>query len=1125
MQNYHSHKSFSNMNTPFKDSAMSYEDYAKRAVELGQQVITSVDHGTQGNYLRCWQAAQKHGLKFVYGVEAYWVRDRKLYDDVDKKGKTVQRGDSINAHIVILAQNMQGIYQINEMLSTANEDGFYKVPRVDMELLKKLNPKDVFVTTACVGFWAKIDKSTQDLIWNYSAEDENTPDSILSIFAELKNHFGPSLFLEVQYHDTKWQKDLNRLILQVHYDYGVPLIAGLDSHYIYPHQKEERKWLREESGVRMDDEDHEFSDGVFEDYPDEETVIDRFRKQGVLNEEEIAEAIDNTDILLFFDDIVFDQSRKLPTIYPNLTQEERNQVYLDRVWGAWNANKENILSNARYLYNEYINLYGMEPDELNYPTEELYEEAIRYETEIVTSTGVADYFLLDSEMIRLGVEKGGFVTPTGRGSASSFFTNTLLGLSTIDRLSLPVKLYPERFVTKDRLMSSLPDIDMNVSDQKPFAEAQDELLTAACGTPGHSYPMIAHGTLKYKSAFKLYARAMNMPAEEANMVSKQIENYERAIKEAEDDDERELIQISDFVDKEYMKYIEGSEPYRGIVVSKSQAPCAFLIYNGDIRSEIGIMRVNANGGKKVVYCTVIDGYTAEEFGYVKNDILIVKVIAINAEAMKRAGTPQYSSQDVIRMTLRDNLTWDIFSKGWSQGINQCQGAGTTSKLMTYKPSQLRDLSAFVAAIRPGFKSQLNKFLHREKFSYGVPAFDKILRNDSSESAWMLYQENSMTALSLAGFDMPRTYPIIKAISKKKTKVINGAHDEFSEGFVDYLSNQQGIPKSSAQDQKDMVWNVIRDSASYSFNASHAVCVSLDALYGAYLKAHYPMEYYSTLLDSYANDGNKDKVSLIKAEMKKAFGITVVPARFRQDNRGFFADKQKMQIADALHSVKHIGRPVADELYEMRNNQYDSFVDLLCDLDSRKPFNSKSIQILIKMGYFEEFGKRRKLLNIYQEFSSGKNRITKQLKDASREKRLIALKEFEASSPEQDITIEEQMVFEVEHYGTPITIIREAKGKYIALEVETKYSPKIKLYSIATGNADYVKILKKDFKESPIETGDIVTIKHHNRKQACSFVDGKRVPRKGIYEIWVDCYDVQAMHMNQKPEKKEKEDAA
>lgn len=1102
MQNYHSHKSFSNMNTPFKDSAMGYEDYAKRAVELGQQVITSVDHGTQGNYLRCWQMAQKYGLKFVYGVEAYLVRNRKVISMPNEKGKMVNVGDRTNAHIIILAQNMRGIRQINEMLSTANEDGYYFVPRVDLELLCQLNPEDVLITTACVSFWGKIDKATQQVRWHYSPEGENDSKEILAMFHKIRNHFGASLMLEVQCHNTSWQKEINRLVLDLHYKYKVPLIAGLDSHYIYPHQKEERKWLREESGVHMNDEDHEFADEVYEDYPDEETLIQRFRIQGILSEDEIAESIENTDILLMFDDIVFDQSRKLPTIYPELSQEERNQKYLDRVWGAWRANKEKYLENARYLYRQYIDVYGMHPEELNYPTEKLYEDAIRHETEIVTSTGTADYFLLDSQMIELGVQKGGYVTPTGRGSASSFFTNTLLGLSSIDRLSLPVKLYPERFVTKDRLMTSLPDIDMNVSDQKPFADAQEELLGK-----GHSYPMISFGTLKYKSAFKLYARAKNLPAEEANMVSGQIENYERAIKEAADDEERELIHIEDFVDEKYAKYIEASQPYRGIVVSKSQAPCAFLIYNGDIRSEIGIMRVNADNGKKVVYCTVIDGYTAEDFGYVKNDILIVKVVAINAETMRRAGLPQYSSQELIRMTINDSPTWNIFEKGYTQGINQCQGSGTTDKLKIYKPRQLRDLSAFVAAIRPGFKSQLSKFLGRESFQYGVPAFDRILQNDSSGSSWMLYQENSMSALSLAGFSMPRTYPIIKAISKKKTSIINGAHDEFAVGFVDYLSSQSDSLGGAAEEQMQKVWNVIKDSASYSFNASHAVCVSLDAMYGAYLKAHYPMEYYSTLLDSYANDGNKDKVAQIKAEMQKAFGIRIVPAKFRQDNRSFFFDKENKLFADALHSVKHISRTVANELYKLKDHCFQSFIDLLCVLDENRAFNSKNIQILIMMGYFDEFGSKGKLLNLYSEFSDGKNRITKQLKDASRTKRLHILRELEANSPENDVPIELQMNFEVEHYGTPLTVDPASRGKYVVLSLETKYSPKARLYSIATGRSDVVKILKKDFNIDPFDVGDTLTIKHHNKKQACTFQNGKRVPRKGVFEIWIDAYSV------------------
>ena len=119
MVNYHHHTSFSNLYTPFKDSHVSYEDYAKRAVALGQNVLTSVEHGWQGNYMRAWETAQQYGLKFVFGAEAYWVKDRT-------------QPDRTNAHIILLAKNQEGMYELNEMLSEANETGFYAVPRVDM---------------------------------------------------------------------------------------------------------------------------------------------------------------------------------------------------------------------------------------------------------------------------------------------------------------------------------------------------------------------------------------------------------------------------------------------------------------------------------------------------------------------------------------------------------------------------------------------------------------------------------------------------------------------------------------------------------------------------------------------------------------------------------------------------------------------------------------------------------------------------------------------------------------------------------------------------------------------------------------------------------------------------------
>lgn len=1059
MQNYHSHKSFSNCYTPFKDSAMGYEDYAKRAVELGQDVITCVDHGTQGNWLRCLQTAQKYNLKFIYGVEAYWVMDR-------------HEPDKTNAHIILLAQTNKGVEDLNELISIANEDGFYHVPRIDIDLLLTLDPKDVYITTACVAFWGRPDRTTQRLVYHdYDYE---------SLIDRLVKHFGDSMAFEVQCHHTEWQKTVNKTCLEYSRKYSIPIIAGLDSHYIYPSQREERRWLREESGIHMDD-DFEFGDDVYEDYPDEETVIQRFREQGVLTEQEIRDAIDMTDTLLFFEDIERSTERKLPTIYPQLTQEERDKKYLDMVWSAWKRDK------AKYLKS-------------GHPESE-YVQAINEETDIVTSTGVSDYFILDSEMIHLGQEMGGVVTPTGRGSASSFFTNTLLGLSTIDRISLPVPLYPQRFVTADRLKTSLPDIDMNIDRQEPFVQAQEKLLGK-----GHIYPMLAYGTLKYKSAFKLYARAQGLPADIANDVSKQINKYEIAIKEAEDEEAKELIDIADYVEEQYIPYIDASAPYRGIVVRKSQAPCAFMIYQGDIRREIGIIRVNADGGKKTVYCTVCDGYTAEDFGYVKNDVLIVSVLSINAECMRRAGLPQYTSQDIIELTAKDKATWDLLAKGYTQGINQCQGEGTTDKLMQYKPRSLKDMAAFVAAIRPGFKSKVKQFLGRERFEYGIPSFDAILKNDSSGSSWLLYQEDVMHCLSLAGFPMDETYPIIKAISKKKVSVINAAKERFLEGFAKHIMDTDGKQSEDAKAIADDVWQVIIDSSSYSFNASHAACVALDALYGAYLKAHYPYEYYTVLLDSYASKGDKKKTGLIKAEMKKAFGIKMTAARFRQDNRTFFIDREHHCISDALTSVKYISKSVADSLYERRENEYGSFVDLLIDLVNDKVFTKRTIDILIHMDYFSEFGHRGKLLSIYNEFFDGKHCFKKTYVDKTKETRIDWLRTFEQEVEDNDIDIVDQMVFECEHYGTPLTISPKDK-LFVALEVDTSYTPKIKFYSVATGVTSIAKIKKDIYRREPIEVGNIIRVQQSQQRPAYMYVNGKAKAIEGRKEHWILSYTI------------------
>lgn len=162
MQNYHRHTSYSNIY--IADSAAVNEDYAKRAVELGHKVISSVEHGWQGYYFETFELAKKYDLKFIFGAEAYWVKDR-------------HEKDRTNGHIILLAKNENGRRAINSILSTANEDGYYFRPRVDMELLLSLPADDVMITTACIAFW------------HY--------DDIEDLLIQLHNHFKSNLFLEI----------------------------------------------------------------------------------------------------------------------------------------------------------------------------------------------------------------------------------------------------------------------------------------------------------------------------------------------------------------------------------------------------------------------------------------------------------------------------------------------------------------------------------------------------------------------------------------------------------------------------------------------------------------------------------------------------------------------------------------------------------------------------------------------------------------------------------------------------------------------------------------------------------------------------------------------------------------
>lgn len=332
---------------------------------------------------------------------------------------------------------------------------------------------------------------------------------------------------------------------------------------------------------------------------------------------------------------------------------------------------------------------------------------------------------------------------------------------------------------------------------------------------GHAYPMIAFGTLKKKSAFKMLARATNMDFELANTISKQIEDYETDLKHAEDED-KDMIDIFDYVDPKYHDYIVQSEKYWGIIDNKKKAPCAHLLYSGDIKSEIGLIKCKTESTKREYITTVIDGAVAEKYKYLKNDLLKVNTVLLTRKVFDRLGMKQFTVPELSEIVSKDDKTWEIYSNGWTQGINQCEQSSAVKKVVKYKPKNISELAAFIAGIRPGFKSMYAQFESREPFEYGIKPLDDLLQTEQFPYSYILYQEQLMAVLNYAGFPMDQCYQIIKDIAKKHPEKVLPLKDKFLTGFAEKIKPECSS-EAEANEMAQRVWQVIYDNTAYGFN--------------------------------------------------------------------------------------------------------------------------------------------------------------------------------------------------------------------------------------------------------------------------------------------------------------------
>ena len=1011
------------------DCVVKNTDYIERSLELGCKNFFTTQHGWSGKFLEAYDLCKKNNLKMVYGAELYMVKDRK-------------EKDNSNYHIIIIAKNQDGFYELNEIMSESNRSGFYYKPRIDIELIKRLNPNNFFITSACVGGILR------------------PSDDMKTLFEAVYGHFGKNFYLEVQNHPFDIQINHNRNMLMLKQHYNMQIIHANDSHYIYPEQAKDRVKFLKGKGINYGDED-----SFVLDFPDYDTVVERYKKQGLLSDWQIKEAMDNTLIFDECEELHFDKEIKMPTIYPNYTQEEKDKELAKHLSEKWDKEKVNV-DKSRW---------------------QEYQRGIAFEYKIVKDTQMADYFLFNEKMVELAKEKyGGVLSRTGRGSAVSFYINKLLGFTEIDRFTAPVPLYPTRFMSTARILEtrSLPDIDQNWADVSAPILASKELL----GEDGIYY-MYALGTMKESSAFRNLCRAYDIPMDEYNEVGKNLDAFRN--------------------DKKWKPIIDEAQKYIGTIESISPSPCSFVLSNKPLPRELGLIRV----GNEL--CACIDGYTSDVWKFLKNDYLTVKVWKIISDFYKMIGQPIPNIRELLQKV--DDRTWKLYEDGMTATLNQADTDISTSMLKRYKPQTDAEMSAFVAAIRPGFASLVNTFLDREPYSTGVTEIDEILQPSYH---FMLYQESIMAFLVWCGMKEDHTYDIIKKISKKKftPEAKEELRQELLAGYKAKLGTEEGF---------DEVWQVVDDAARYSFNAAHAVSVAYDSIYGAEAKEHHPLEYFTTVLNEYQSDN--EKTSRIIAELDY-FGIHLENIKFGKSKSEYTFDRNTNTIYKSISSIKYCNEVIANELYELgRNNTYKDFVDVIRDIKTKTSVNSRQLQILTILNFFSDYGSNKKLLQIIEMFEKFYDR--KQIKKSDVEVLGIDLNEFEGcydnETPkmykelhmdryvekmskkieDKPLSIKEQIKYEQEYleyiiYSNP----KAPKNMFYVVEAKfykDKTKPYLNLYNLRTGDTLKTKITSgKSFVERPFQTGNVINVTEFREKNKMKMVNGEWVKTSEMEKIVV-----------------------
>ena len=1046
---YHLHSDMSNGVTNI-DSVTKFQKYIDRAKEVGMKAMAFSEHGSVFAWDLKKEAIEKAGMKYIHAEEFYITQ-------------TLEEKVRDNWHCVLIGKNWDGVRELNYLASKSfnrKDNHFFYVPRITIDDL--LGTSDnIIITSACLG-----------------GPLNHAPKNIVKRLLEFMSKNKHRCFLEIQHHNVSDQKAYNLQLVQWSKKYEIPLIAGTDTHSLDEIYAEGRKILQKSKDICFGDEDG--WDLSFKTYDE---LCEAYRKQGALSEDVYLTAIENTNKMAdMVEEFVLDRHTKYPKIYDDPVKTFKQKI------------------NEGYKNNEYIHQRYSKKEVLDRVQEEL---------AVYEKVGAIDFMLLET-YIREWERSVGIHSGPGRGSVSGSMIAYLLNITKMDSLKFHLNFF--RFMNPARVTNADIDTDYYSEDREKlkYFLLHDRMNLSNIKTS----EIITFNTIALKGAIRDVCRALYKKDQGDD--GEYLKIADAICAEVERDEDR--------MRKKYPEVFKYVDIVNGTIVSIGSHPSGVLVSDRDIERDVGLCSISTSDYP----VSMLDMHGLDGQMYVKLDILGLDNLGVINQTCELAGIDYLTPDNVdlddekVWKSIRDDTTlifqWE--SDSAQAYLKKFMSDETIAKIKAKSSnfSYLKWFSFGNGLLRPACASYRDEVSGGDFYDNGFKELNEFL---APEAGRVCMQETIMMFLvKFCGYSQAESDSVRRAIAKKKgTETLL---PEIEQRFIEYSSTHYDITKEKCQEVIKPFLQIILDASDYGFSWNHSDAYSSIGYISGYLRYYYPLEFLTASLNIFSD--KEEKTTAITNYARKV-GITIKDIKFGHSKADYSMEKETNSIYKGIASIKYMSADVANKLYDLAHTQkFDSFIDLLRVF----PGDSRQLEILIKLNYFSQFAPIGKLLNIvelYDKFGTRKTLkesevsalpapvqevISKYTVKPKTQYKITdndgMLRELAELAGERPITMMMRLGWEQQFLGYCASTDSSQQGSWLVLDIDTKYSPKLSIYAIWSGEQRVVKVSKRDFQSNPLTKGDTIRLTIEQRPKA-KLVDGQWVKDESIKEDWLKYYSI------------------